>query len=220
MSAPGVVGFDLDGTLIDSVEGIHSSLVVACEALQLPSPTLERLRRRIGPALPHYLPDLLGLTSDQQEGVLAELLPLFRVHHDQQGWRGYQLYEGVPAMLKALVSAGWELHMVTQKPRQVAEKILEDAGLTRSFQSLQAPDGSAFSKGASLQALRRGGVPQHWYVGDTEADQRAAAAAGFRFVAATYGYGDCPVADARISAPLELLVALATPAQAHLRMRQ
>lgn len=220
MSAPGVIGFDLDGTMIDSVVGIHSSLVVACKALQLPSPTLERLRRRIGPAPPHYLPDLLGLPSDQQEAVLAELLPLFRSHHDQQGWRGYQLYEGVPALLEALVAAGWELHVVTQKPRQVAEKVLEDAGLAHSFQSLQAPDGSAFSKGASLQALRRDGVPQHWYVGDTEADQRAAAAAGFRFVAATYGYGECPLADARISEPLQLLVALATPAQAHLRMQE
>ncbi len=209
MSTLGVVGFDLDGTLIDSVAGIHSSLVEACQMLQIQPPTLERLHRRIGPALPNYLPDLLGLTSEQREGVMAELLPLFRAHHDQQGWRGYELYEGVPALLVALVAAGWELHVVTQKPRPVAERILEDSGLTRSFQSLQAPAGSAFSKGASLEALRRDEVAQHWYVGDTEADQKAAAVAGFRFVAATYGYGQCPVADARMNRPLQLLEVLA-----------
>ncbi len=45
----------------------------------------------------------------------------------------------------------------------------------------------------------------HWYVGGTAGDQRAAAAAGYRFVAAGYGYGGDLDAVHRISSPLELL---------------
>jgi phosphoglycolate phosphatase len=204
---PGLVGFDLDGTLIDSAMGIHASIVVACESLALAPPTLSQLRQRIGPRLAHYLADLLGLPEKGQQPLMEELLGRFRAHHDHQGWRGYQLFAGVPQLLQSLESLGWELHLVTLKPRPLAEQIVAECGLAPLFKSLQAPQapGAPFSKASRLEQLRQPGVASHWYVGDTVADQQAAASAMFHFAAATYGYGHCPIWDARISEPLQLL---------------
>ena len=53
--------------------------------------------------------------------------------------------------------------------------------------------------------LRQPGLPVHRYEGDTAADQRPAAAAGYRFADAGYGYGGDLDAVHRISRPLELL---------------
>jgi iduronate 2-sulfatase len=88
-----------------------------------------------------------------------------------------------------------------------AEQILAECGLAPLFQRLHAPQapGAPFSKASSLEQLRRPDVASHWYVGDTVADQQAAAVSLFQFAAATYGYGHCPVVDARISEPLQLL---------------
>ena len=204
---PGLVGFDLDGTLIDSARGIHASIVVACESLALAPPTLSQLREQIGPPLKHYLPDLLGLPQHGRESLLGELLGQFRAHHDQLGWKDYQLFGGARELLETLQSSGWELHLVTLKPRPLAEQILLESGLAPLFQSLHAPQapGLPFSKASSLEQLRRPGVASHWYVGDTLADQQAAASAQYHFAAATYGYGHFPVGDARISEPLQLL---------------
>ena len=204
---PGLVGFDLDGTLIDSAMGIHASIVVACESLALEPPTLSQLRQQIGPPLKTYLPDLLGLPRHGRESLLGELLGQFRSHHDQLGWKGYQLFGGARELLETLKSSGWELHLVTLKPRSLAEQILVESGLAPLFQSLHAPQvpGMPFSKASSLEQLRRPGVASHWYVGDTLADHQAAASAQYHFAAATYGYGHFPVGDARISEPLQLL---------------
>ena len=204
---PGLVGFDLDGTLIDSARGIHASIVVACESLALAPPTLSQLRDQIGPPLKHYLPELLGLPQDGRNSLLGELLGRFRSHHDQLGWKGYELFGGARELLETLNCSGWELHLVTLKPRPLAEQILAECDLAPLFQSLHAPQspGAPFSKVSSLERLRRPGVASYWYVGDTVADHQAAASAHYHFAAATYGYGQCPVGDAQIGEPLQLL---------------
>ena len=209
MSTDGLIAFDLDGTLIDSLEGIQASLADACAMLQLPTPSLERLRGHIGPPLRHYLPALLQLPKDQAQTWMEPLLQRFRQHHDREGWRHYQLYEGTRELLQRLAQDRWSLHVVTHKPLGLAQQLLEREGLSVLIESLQAPGGEGWlGKTQALQALPGEDRRAHWYVGDTAPDQQAAQTAGYRFVAASYGYGHCPEADARIDTPLQLLEVL------------
>ena len=206
MSAPGLIAFDLDGTLIDSAAGIHASLVAACAALDVPPPSRERLQRHIGPPLRDYLPGLLGLTPEQRDRLLEPLLQAFRQHHDREGWALFQLYAGALELLQTLHSQGWQLHVVTLKPAPLAAQVLERSGIGALVRSLQAPQpGGRIHKAACLQQLRQPALPVHWYVGDTAGDQRAAAEAGYRFAAAGYGYGGDLDAVDRIKSPLALL---------------
>lgn len=213
MSSPGLIAFDLDGTLVDSAAGIHASLVAALSGLQQPAPSLEALRGCIGPPLREYLPGLLGWTPGEREQWIEPVLQAFRQHHDREGWRQFQLYEGALPLLQSLESQGWQLHVVTLKPEPLAHRVLQQSGLARHLRSLQAPQpGARLDKAACLQQLRQPGLPVHGYVGDTAGDQRAAAEAGYRFIAAGYGYGSDLVAAHHLQAPLELLRVLAHPA--------
>ena len=210
MSVPGLIAFDLDGTLIDSAAGIHASLLSACAALDVAPPSREQLQRHIGPPLRDYLPDLLGLAPEQRDRLLEPLLQAFRQHHDREGWAHFQLYAGALELLQTLHSQGWQLHVVTLKPAPLAAQVLERSGIGTLVRSLQAPQpGGRIHKAACLDQLRQPGLPVHWYVGDTAGDQRAAAAAGYRFVAAGYGYGSDLAAAHHLQAPLELLHVLA-----------
>ena len=205
----GLIAFDLDGTLIDSLEGIQASLAAACAMLQLKAPSLEQLRGHIGPPLRDYLPALLQLPKDEADVWIEPLLQRFRQHHDREGWRRYQLYGGTRELLQRLVQDRWSLHVVTNKPLVLAQQMLEREDLTVLIESLQAPGGMGWlGKTQALQALVGEDRRAHWYVGDTTPDQQAARSAGYRFVAATYGYGHCPDADARIDTPLQLLEVL------------
>jgi phosphoglycolate phosphatase len=101
MSGAGVIAFDLDGTLVDSVEGIHASLVAACQALGLEAPSQERLRCHIGPPLSQYLPRLLKLEQHHAESLVQQVVQQFRHHHDREGWRLYSLYEAYRGWLES-----------------------------------------------------------------------------------------------------------------------
>ncbi|MEI8250925.1 MAG: HAD hydrolase-like protein [Synechococcus sp. ELA057] len=211
MSSSGLIGFDLDGTLVDSAAGIHASLLAACTALDVTPPSRDALQTRIGPPLREYLPGLLGLTEAERDRLLEPLLNAFRQHHDLEGWALFRLYEGVLELLQTLQAEGWQLHVVTLKPAPLAAQVLERSGIGSLVQSLHAPQpGGRIHKAACLQRLRQPGLPVHCYVGDTAGDQRAAAEAGYGFIAAGYGYGGDLDAVHRISSPLDLLQALAT----------
>jgi len=209
---PGLIGFDLDGTLVDSAFGIHASLEAACRAVALPPPSLQALRRQIGPPLRDYLPVLLGLSPSEAERLIEPLLRAFRMHHDQEGWRQFRVYDGALELLQTLEEGGWRLHVVTHKPAPIAEQMLRQSGLARHLcwpPPLQAPEpGAWLDKADALRRLCDPRLAAHWYVGDTPGDQRAAVAAGFGFVEAGYGYGQVLVAEHRLSRPLDLLAVL------------
>lgn len=211
--SPGLIAFDLDGTLVDSLAGIHASLVHACTRMGLTPPALAALRARIGPPLRQYLPDLLSLGAESQQAMLEPLLQAFRNHHDSQGWRAFSLYDGVAPLLQQLQVAGYGLHVVTQKPHAVAVALLQEAGLDGYLTTVDGPRGGAsFDKTSSLLRLRQPNHRCYWYVGDTTGDRQAAAAAGYHFAAATYGYragwGVGVGVDAAIAVPLDLLQVL------------
>jgi len=153
---PGLIAFDLDGTLIDSAAGIHASLVAACAALDVPPPSRERLQRHIGPPLRDYLPGLLGFTPEQRDRLLEPLLQAFRQHHDREGWDLFQLYAGALELLQTLHTQGWQLHVVTLKPAPLAAQVLERSGIGALVRSLQAPQpGGRIHKAACLEQLRQ-----------------------------------------------------------------
>jgi phosphoglycolate phosphatase len=208
MRSPGLIAFDLDGTLIDSLPGIHASLVVACKTLQLRPPSPERLRHYIGPPLRQYLPELLQLPAATSEAVTERLLTHFRHHHDREGWRQYKPYDGGKELLEELKAKGWELHLVTHKPMHLADQIQQES-LGNLFQTLHAPGGVSWQgKSEALKNLKQGNELQYWYVGDTNSDRQAASEADYLFVAATYGFGHCISYNAKIVAPYQLLEVL------------
>jgi phosphoglycolate phosphatase len=182
--------FDLDGTLVDSLPGIEESAreAVARVLPEVPPPDLRSL---VGPPIAAMFTALWPeLAPARMERLLAE----FRAHYDETGCLRSQPYPEVREVLGRLSAAGLQLFVLTNKPLQPTRKILQHLGFEKFFTDVATPDcPQPFdSKAAGARALVKkfalspdGTV----LIGDGVDDADAAAACGFEFIAAAYGYG-------------------------------
>jgi len=185
------VCFDLDGTLLDSHDGLTRSYAHALTALGHPLPPPEALRACIGPPLRDNFARLLG-THDVAR--IEEAVRVFRVRYDAVGWAESRLYEGVLAMLAAVGDLGARVLIATAKPQKFTDRIVAHFGLDRFVEAAYGPtlDGSLDDKRRLVAHMieRTGLLPRRAaLVGDRHTDVVAATTHGMLPVGVTWGYG-------------------------------
>ena len=192
---PRLVMFDLDGTLMDSVPDLAAAVDKMLMLLGREPAGIERVRDWVGNGSRVLVRRALagGL---QHEGVANELadeaLALFMQAYSG-GHALTAVYPGVRDCLDWLRERDIKLAIITNKPAQFIEPLLEEKGLAGCFQWLiggdtlpqQKPDPAALfyvmdkADVAPADAL---------FIGDSRNDVRAAKAAGVPCVALSYGY--------------------------------
>lgn len=193
-----IVGFDLDGTLLDS----HGDLANAVNhALSLDGRTAipaSAVRDLIGGGAKKMLARALEITGgavpDARFGELHDALLTFYEHNIAVE---SDLFPGGAAMLDGLAARGVKVAVVTNKLERFAVKIFRELGLTERFVTVIGGDtlgpGRAKPKPDLLHLmLERAGEGRAAYVGDTTYDTGAAQAAGLPCVAVSFGFHDKP----------------------------
>lgn len=184
-----VVLFDLDGTLIDTIELILSSMRHATAEV-------------LGEALPDaVLLHNVGVPLRAQMCEFApgredELLGVYRAHNDQVHDQLVCGYPGTNEALEELKRRGYRLGVVTSKSVSVARRGLDHFGLSGYFEVLVGYEDTQIHKPEPeplyLAAERMGvSIRNCCYVGDSPHDMAAGIAAGTMTVAALWG----PFAD-------------------------
>lgn len=207
-SQPGLaaVVFDLDGTLIDSTDGIRSALAAGFTSAGLSFPDVD-LRKVIGPPIRTIA---ARIEPELTESQLAIIERVYRAEYDSEGWRKTTLFQAAIDVLATLARAGLHLFIVTNKPALPTRQILDHLGIAQFFSTALSRDSRqpAFAtKAEMLLTLLR---EQHLsptttvMLGDTPEDAHAAQANGLDFVFASYGYGEMPDAARRITKLAEL----------------
>ena len=182
--------FDLDGTLIDSREGVIRSLQHAVTELGRPAPAFEDLTRYIGPPLASSLAQLLG-TSDTvliERGVAA-----YRAQFERAGMFENVLYPGIREALANLTAAGCKLCVVTAKPRVYAAQIVKHLEVASFFGGIYGPDMAQrhYTKEALIReacVAERIEAARAMMIGDRTEDILGARKNGLRSMAVTWGY--------------------------------
>ena len=115
--------FDLDGTIINSSTGIINSINHACRLNHFENINEKELEAKIGPPLKTYLPKILNLKNN--DPILKDLIAEFRIHHDNLGYKKYQLYPYAMELLKHLKNnfQNNKIFAVTNKPFQITKKV-------------------------------------------------------------------------------------------------
>jgi phosphoglycolate phosphatase len=182
-----LVLFDLDGTLVDSSSGIHSSVRHAAAELGLPAPTAAQLRGMVGPPLQDGFALVLGVpVADVPRAVAA-----YRAHYAGGALLEATVHRGVPELLTALRAAGAILAVATSKPELFAVRLLRHTGLLPAFASVHGAtmDGAVRHKdqvvAAALAAHPAGRDPV--LVGERSHDVLGAAAHGLPCIGAGWG---------------------------------
>ncbi len=181
---PRLTIFDLDGTLVDSVDDLAASVNHALARVGLPARGREEVRGFIGDGARMLLSRAVGARPDLLEPALAA----WRAHYGEHLLDRTRPYPGVP---EVLAGAGRPLAVLTNKPAPMARRILDGLGLApRFFAVVGGGDAPAKPDPAGARALlaRAGVRPEDAVlVGDSPVDAQTARAAGMEFVAVTWG---------------------------------
>ena len=181
--------FDLDGTLLDTSEGIRHSVRYALDQLQLPQPSEECLREFVGPPIQESLMRYGGLSKeDAQRGA-----NIFRDFYKNRALFEASLYEGIIPLLEQLHEQDIKIGVATYKREDYAIDILKHFGIAMYCNVMHGADNENKLTKADIidLCIDELGVQKHniVLVGDTEHDAKGASQAGIKFCAVTWGFG-------------------------------
>lgn len=205
------VGFDLDGTLLDTSRDLGSALNHALTTIGRPTVPESEVSNLIGGGSALMLRRALSLTGGDEGIDFEGLRQVLLAYYEANIAVHTALYPGGAAMLDSLDERGIRIAMVTNKPQHLAVKLLGELGLLDRFACVIGGGGGYPLKPApdALQAMvaQSGGGPAA-YVGDTTFDTGAARAAGLPCVAVSFGFNDLPVHDLGADAVIDHFDAL------------
>lgn len=205
--------FDLDGTIIDSSEGIYSSIRYALEKLAHPPLSTDALRSFVGPPLIDSFRDL-GFTEDKAQRAVN----YYRENYRDKGMFQVKPYEAIEKTL-AMLSETHEIFIATSKPEIFAKEILAYLGFNDYFKGIYGADleNKRGEKAAVLAyALEKAnGNASALMIGDRSHDILGAKANGLSAIGVLYGFGSkeellSAGAVALAEQPLELLELIRT----------
>jgi len=179
--------FDLDGTLIDSSDGVVDAVNYSLRMMNQPEQPPERIKPYIGFPLSTMYPEFTDVP-------VAELCRHFQVRAAQTVVDSTVVLEGVEASLAELRRAGFRMAIATTKVRVHVKGILAKFGWQSFFEAVVGGDEVRRVKPAPEAfelVLKRLGVQSHdsVVVGDTINDIVAAHAVPMKVVAVNSPYG-------------------------------
>lgn len=196
-----IVGFDLDGTLVDSNRDLAPALNHALATIGRPPIAPDATRKLIGGGARRMLERGLELTGGmlseaEFEAAYGELL----VHYEAHIADHTVPYPGCLEALDALAVRGCALAVITNKIEVYSRKLLDALGMTDRFAVILGGDtlGPGRAKPAPDMidtAILMCGGGSFAMIGDSSFDVRAARNAGVPVVALSFGYNDLPAAE-------------------------
>ncbi len=184
--------FDLDGTLLDTLDDLTASVNFALTSFALPTRTREEVRAFVGNGIAKLIARAIGYDHPRFE----EIFQTFREHYGAHCKDKTKEYDGITPLLVALKAQGVQTAVVSNKADFAVKKLAADyfptllqeavgeneaAGIAKK----PAPD-SLLAVMKNLSAEKKTTV----YVGDSEVDIQTAKNAGVECISVLWGFKD------------------------------
>lgn len=190
MKAYDIAIFDLDGTLLDTSEGVLSSVKYVIKEMGLTMPSEETLRTFIGPPVSESLTTVFGLSHEEvQYGT-----ELFRNHYRDIDLLKAMPYEGIYEVFENLLKMGITPAVATYKRQDYTTQLLHHFNFHQYTDILYGSDfeGKLNKKDIIAKCMKKGGIDNYQravMVGDTIYDAVGAQKLSVDFIGVTYGFG-------------------------------
>ncbi len=164
--------FDLDGTLVNTTEGVLKCVVHALKKMCRPIPSQEQLKKYMGPPLTESFRTFAHMTPE--DAVRAE--QIYRNRYRRYGKNEISEYPGIRSLLEELHLSGRRMAVATSKLEKTAVGVLDSLGYLPFFETVSGstPDGKVSSKPDVIkQAMERLGIHDPtavWMIGDRKYD--------------------------------------------------
>lgn len=183
--------YDLDGTIINSQEGVTKCVQYALRHFGIDVPDLAELLPFIGPPLRQQFMGLYGLSQEQAD----EAVEKYRERYSVKGMYECEVYPYVEESLKELKEKGCVLAVASSKNEAACVDVLKNLGIDKYFNLIcgATDDGKISAKADVLKlAMRRigsGNPKDYVLVGDTKYDAAGAKAVDMDCIGVSYGFG-------------------------------
>ena len=184
--------FDLDGTLIDSIEGLAASMNKVLSSRGYPEHRVEDYKRFVGNGIRKLVsrglpeenrdPETVNLCYDKMLLAYQELYAI-----------GMSIYKGIDTVLNELSAKGIILAINTNKNQEMAERVVDGFLSKWNFVKIMGEGAVSTIKPdpeAAIQIASEVGV-KPWeciYIGDSEVDLKTAQNAGMHSILVTWGF--------------------------------
>ena len=206
--------FDLDGTLLDTLGDLASSVNYALRKHGMPEHSLDDIRRFVGNGVRLLMER--AVPEGRDNPLFDDAFSTFREYYMEHSLDTTRPYEGIPELLEELKARGCRLAIVSNKMMAATQE------LSRHFfpDTIEVAIGENEAEGIRKKpapdtvcaALRRLGVGKEdaVYVGDSDVDIQTASNSGLPCVSVLWGFRDKDFlikngAKTLVSAPSELL---------------
>lgn len=204
--------FDLDGTLLNTLDDLADSVNFALRESGYPQRAIDEVRRFIGNGVAALMKRAVPEGTDQAK--IDETLECFRAHYSENMRNKTKPYDGIIPLLYALQARGIKTAVISNKYHTAVQNLCDEVfphlidaafGESETLRPKPAPD----IVNAAMSALRAK-KETTLYVGDSDTDGETACSAGLFFVGVTWGYRDKDVLEAAgagaiIDEPMELI---------------
>lgn len=181
--------FDLDGTLIDTIEGLANSVNAAMDFYGFPNHSVEVYRGFVGNGVGKLVERAL---PEGQKHLAKDARKIFEKHYAETMLDVLPVYDGIRELLDYLMNSGIKIAVNTNKMdvfakpmiKKVFGDIFEDVlGEVEQFSRKPSPDGVNY-------LLNEMGISKDCclYVGDSGVDINTARNAGIKCVSVTWGF--------------------------------
>ena len=179
--------FDLDGTLLDTLDDLHAAVNHTMTQFGCPKRTREEVRRFVGNGVEELV--RLSLPGAKTDPDFTTVCTAYRNYYNAHAQEQTAPYPGIPDALKEL-AAEYPIAVVSNKPDAAVKLLCQDyfgdvyaLGQRSDIPRKPAPD-------MLHRAMADLAVDACIYVGDSEVDVLAAKNAGVACLSVTWGFRD------------------------------
>lgn len=186
------VVFDLDGTLLDTLDDLADSMNAVLAENDYPVHPVEAYKTFVGDGVVNLARRTLPANKQSDEEI-RRTVDRMRDEYARRWKNKTRPYDGVDDMLRALADRGLKLAVLSNKPHDFTQLCVEYFLGGHSFDVVQGvtdgvapkPDISGAKSIREAMALPSGAF---LYLGDTNTDMQTATAAGMYAIGATWGF--------------------------------
>ncbi|WP_375394094.1 HAD-IA family hydrolase [uncultured Sphingomonas sp.] len=207
-----IVGFDLDGTLLDTSGDLAAAVNHALASVGRAALPVSRIRTMIGGGARHMLAQGMAASGGCDDAELDVLQTRLLDFYESSIAVHTQPFPGMIDALNLLAARGVRMGIMTNKIERLARLVLDQLDLTDRFAAIVGGDtmgpGTAKPSPVAIEAMveRCGGsrdAQRAAFVGDSIYDVQGARAAGLPVIACSFGFLTGPVADLGADATID-----------------
>ena len=184
--------FDLDGTLLDTLEDLGNSMNRVLITQGFPTHPLDAYRYFVGDGITMLVTRTLP-EEQRNEAVIQRCMALFREDYGQNWKVKTRPYDGIPEMLDALEARGLKLTILSNKPHEFTKRCVAQILPSWHFDIVLGQRDAVPRKPDPAGAIEIAEVlnitpSEFLYLGDTANDMQTAVAAGMFPVGVLWGF--------------------------------